>query len=84
MNIYITKLNEKMLRELDDEQSMSGLINKLLNDYFNHGYELRASKGWLYVDGRLIEEDPDETMIDGEEARDFRERGPDGTLRSIN
>ena len=31
MNIYITKDNEDRLRA---EESMSGLINKLLNDYY--------------------------------------------------
>lgn len=32
MNIYITKENQDFLRNLSD-QSMSGLVNDLLNDY---------------------------------------------------
>lgn len=33
MNIYITKDNEAFLRKIKPSESMSGIINKLLDDY---------------------------------------------------
>lgn len=35
MNIYITPTNEKLLREYSNEGTMSGLINSLLEEFFN-------------------------------------------------
>lgn len=34
MNIYITRQNEERLKSLPGDQSMSGIINKLLDDYW--------------------------------------------------
>ena len=51
MNIYITEQNTALLRK---EASMSGLINKLLNEHYGNLPELSISTGGnLIVDGGL-------------------------------
>lgn len=59
MNIYITKANEKMLRE-HTEQSMSGLINYLLAEYFDSKKDNPASTKeeviGLYVNAGAVAE----------------------------
>lgn len=48
MNIYITKDNEERLKQ---EPSMSGLINKLLGEYYGAGGDIpKRKEPWNIID----------------------------------